>query len=363
MQGVWDKIMGNPAKRTPPKGPHVNLLVMQGSGDDWPTLMKGQKLENGMSINVVQSSFRHTTVGPLDNYSKDGKVVCGIRKTTVNGEVADPPHLPFPFFPDFCLVRNEVYAPFNDYRNKLYGMMYASLPCMNTLESIFFFTERPIIYGALNKLRKELGDDFPLIDQNFFPDYESFVYGLPFPAVVKVGAAHAGMGKMRVHHHHDMDDMKSVIAVTNGLYSTAEPFLEGEYDLRIQKIGDHIRAYKRTDVSGCWKTNTGTAVLEDIPVTKTYKIWAEAAGSIFGGLDICTVDAIHTKDGRDVILEVNGTSSGLGPDHEEEDNKIIRDLLLKRMNQQFCGPPPENNKNDNSSSSTEEPATLPTGTL
>ena len=52
---------------------------------------------------------------------------------------------------------------------------------------------------------------------------------------------------------------------------------------------------------------------------------------MFGGLDICTVDAIHTKDGKEYILEVNGTASGLMPSLADVDNGFIRDLVLRRM--------------------------------
>ena len=51
------------------------------------------------------------------------------------------------------------------------------------------------------------------------------------------------------------------------------------------------------------------------------------------GMDILTVDVIHeAASGREYILEVNGTSSGLAPDFAEEDNLHIRQLVLDRVN-------------------------------
>ena len=44
---------------------------------------------------------------------------------------------------------------------------------------------------------------------------------------------------------------------------------------------------------------------------RRYKVWADACADSFGGLDIVTVDALHQEsDGKEVILEMNGTSSG-----------------------------------------------------
>ena len=115
------------------------------------------------------------------------------------------------------------------------------------------------------------------------------MYGGAFPAVLKVGHAHAGQGKMRVPNHKDWEDARSVVAMTDGKHCTAEPFIEGDFDLRIQKIGDHFRLFRRVDISGNWKTNTGCAAVEELPMEPRYREWAEAAGTLFGGLDICTV--------------------------------------------------------------------------
>jgi glutathione synthase/RimK-type ligase-like ATP-grasp enzyme len=119
-----------------------------------------------------------------------------------------------------------------------------------------------------------------------------------------------------------------------GKYCFVEPFLQGAYDIRIQRVGDVVRAFKRQSVSGNWKTNTGSSMIEAIEVTEEYQRWADIAATMFGGLDILSVDAIHDgTTGKEYILEVNDTSSGLAPDFEDEDNQSIRDLIVARLNE------------------------------
>ena len=38
-----------------------------------------------------------------------------------------------------------------------------------------------------------------------------------------------------------------------------------------------------------------------------------------------------TATGKEYILEMNGTSSGFCPDREDEDNILVRDLVLAKM--------------------------------
>lgn len=195
--------------------------------------------------------------------------------------------------------------------------------------------------AELNKIQRRLGAQaFPVIPQSYFATHHAMMYGGAFPAVLKVGHAHAGMGKMRVPNHHDWDDVRSVVAMTEGKYCTAEPFLSGDFDLRIQKLGEHYRVFKRTSMSGNWKTNTGCSIVEELALTEDnqrYKLWADEASRLFGGLDICTVDVIvETESGKEWILEVNGTSSGLCPEQADHDNEIIRGIVLQKMNLELC---------------------------
>jgi glutathione synthase/RimK-type ligase-like ATP-grasp enzyme len=110
----------------------------------------------------------------------------------------------------------------------------------------------------------------------------------------------------------------------------------------VQKIGGRIRAFKRLGVSGDWKTNTGSAMLEEFEPSAAQRAWAEHAASLFGqDLDILTVDTIvEEATGKEWILEVNGTSSGLSPDTEAEDNIDIRDLVVSRMSAALCATSP-----------------------
>jgi glutathione synthase/RimK-type ligase-like ATP-grasp enzyme len=134
-----------------------------------------------------------------------------------------------------------------------------------------------------------------------------------------------------------MSDMRSVLAMMPNQHCFVEPFVEGAYDLRIQKIGSHLRAFQRLDISGEWKTNTGISVLEEVPLEPRWVVWVDEAKSMFGGLDILTVDAIvEESTGKEYILEVNGTSSGLHPDCAGEDNTHIRDIVVDRLNQLFA---------------------------
>lgn len=128
-------------------------------------------------------------------------------------------------------------------------------------------------------------------------------------------------------------------------------------------------------LSFCFRPSVLFQHLEEIELTPQYKLWVDEASKFFGGLDILTgfrvfplrfqnmdlnccetVDAIHTADGLEFILEVNGTSSGLSPvgsllsafffllpvkfaitqDTRDEDSQHILEITLQRMNEHFC---------------------------
>jgi len=123
------------------------------------------------------------------------------------------------------------------------------------------------------------------------------------------------------------NDFATTLAMFNE-YVTLEPFVQNVGDVRIQKIGDHIRAYKR--IAKNWKGNVGESELYDLEVTEEYKLWAHEASKMWGGLDILSIDCVVSEDGKHTILEVNDTATGLNPSYLLEDLKRIRDLVLQK---------------------------------
>jgi len=310
----------------------IQLLVIQADKYDWGEIFQGVEI-NGRTIKVVQRGWGDLLISS-QNYGGN-KLIVDCRAFTKPFVKNESSKRRLTIKPDFVLIRNEVRTPHGDFRNKLIGLMYANVPSINSLSSIYMFCDRPVVMAELNRLNAIHGDDFPIIKQEYYDCDRSMMYSYTFPCVAKVGYAHAGLGKMRIQNHHDFEDFRSVMALSKD-YVTAEPFLKGTYDLRIQKCGSTIRVFKRISMNGSWKTNTGTAHLEEIALTEDYKRWAELASTMFGGLDICTVDAIHnSEDGKEYILEVNGTSSGWCPDYEHQDNKDVRNMIVEKLSMLF----------------------------
>lgn len=235
--------------------------------------------------------------------------------------------------PDFLLIRSACQGVHGqNWRNLLLGFMFCNVPAINTLESLYNCLEKPVIYSKLLKIHNQLGDKFPLIPQTYYPSWQSMNFNTGFPLVGKVGTVHAGFGKMKLENQEQFDDLQSIVALQDK-YVTTEPYIKWDYDFRIQKIGNHYRAFQRK--SSCWKGKGMHQSDEDVPVSEEYKRYVDLAADALG-MDICALDGVHdAQSGKNYIIELNDSAIGLVQRHTEEDLGYIKELVIMKIKEHY----------------------------
>ena len=304
------------------------VLVIGGDPSvEWTRYFAGRTTASGTCVRVTQCAWDAITLTCHAAESAGGRAAALVTLPSRCGR-SDT------FQPDVVLVRSALRAAApTDHRNVLLGLAFAGVPCVNSAASLWLCQEKPLVYAALCGVRDRLGngpDAFPLIAQTYYPGWRAMTLPPALPAVAKVGTVHAGLGKMRLDTAQQYFDLRSVVALT-GHYVTTEPCIDWDYDFRLQKIGPHVRGFRRT--SDNWKGQGWASRDVDAPVTPRQRAWLDAVAAALG-MDILTIDGVHDRaTGRDYIVEVNDSAIGLNERHRDEDYGHIVDLVISKLSE------------------------------
>ncbi|KAL1236246.1 Synapsin [Trichinella pseudospiralis] len=318
MQGITKSILhaASPRQMSMSKENSKCLLIIDNQCVDWSKYFRGRKVLGDCNLRVEQTEFSKISI--LSQSDPSGCLV------EAGGR---------PFRPDFVLIRQPVKELNTDWRPIIMGMLYGAVPSLNTLHSIYNFADKPWVFSHMLMLQRRLGTDrFPLIEQLYaFNQQDLCKAVIRLPSVIKVGQTYKGAGKVKVNVADQLEELSSMISILSTYYTT-EPFVDAKYDIVIQKIGPHCKAFVRKGIGSAWKTNTSASMLEQVALTDRYREWISEASKMFGGLDMCSIAAVVGKDGKEYIYEMNDCTFPLLGDTQEEDRKQIAELVVHKIN-------------------------------
>lgn len=135
---------------------------------------------------------------------------------------------------------------------------------------------------------------------------------------------------MRFEGKNALSDFHGVVSLGRD-FVTVEPFLNKDYEYRLQSMGGVLRAYSRASLSHDWKANQGEGQVHDLELTKRHRRIARAIESVAPGFDVWGCDMLVTREGQEYCLEINDSSIGFNENHQEQDMQGIVDCVLRRL--------------------------------
>jgi hypothetical protein len=177
-----DSLIHSPIK-TMQKSRKLNILVIVSLHDfDWAKSFKDLQV-NGCDLVVKQASYNEI-VNCSYQEEKSSHVYVSIKSIKdlhFSQDAVDS------FDVDFVLFRSVCHGRYNqDSRNIMLTFLHGAIPSVNSIESIWLNSERPIGYGLLNRIKKRVGyDKFPLIPQTYWPTYSTMKFAPDSPYVLK----------------------------------------------------------------------------------------------------------------------------------------------------------------------------------
>nr|CAD7405979.1 unnamed protein product [Timema cristinae] len=140
-----------------------NLMELKVSVNfSWSKYFRGKRLHGDYDIRVEQAEFKELSLIA----SADGGTTVSMAVFRNGTKVMRS------FRPDFLLVRQNLRDAGEDNRNLLLGFKFGGVHSINTLHAIYNFQDKPWVFAHLLQLQRRLGkENFPLIEQTFYPNY------------------------------------------------------------------------------------------------------------------------------------------------------------------------------------------------
>ncbi|XP_031950712.1 synapsin-1-like [Corvus moneduloides] len=308
--------------RTPPTAPL--LLVIAPPGTDWVKPFKGKSVHGDVELRVEQAQFSELSLAASTH---------GALSVTIDTPRGGTRRVR----PDFVLVREPPEGGAGDAPRKLLvGLHLGGVPSTDPLPALYGFAHPPCLFAQLARLQRELGPEaFPLVPQRFCNRPRGLLSGPTFPMTVTLSPAPAGVGQVRVG---TPQVLGAVAAAMGGARAGAlvRGGPTGTQRLRVQRIGDEYRALR-------WSLGAGDAAgegpqVEPVALSPRHRGWVDACAGLFGGVDICAVEALRGPDGQEHIVQVLGSWLPLlGPGAAEDRGRIV-ELVLARMRAELPRP-------------------------
>ncbi|KJH51893.1 Synapsin, ATP binding domain protein [Dictyocaulus viviparus] len=225
----------------------------------------------------------------------------------------------------------------------LRALIAAGIPFINSHTSMIAFMDKNNLKKQLRKLLLADNTRIPLLPTIHYPHFHRFHQPTTFPVVICVNEGYQGIGKIKVNSQEELCDIEGMLQIM-GRGDTeveVEPFVDIKFDLHVQKIGHEIKTFLRRGISKNWKSNVGSAVLEQIPTNErfvhrlvllrvptiaTYEEYLQAICEHVGRMSICSIDILVSKDGREYVHDINDVIALFG-ESQEDDRRNAAALL------------------------------------
>lgn len=186
----------------------------------------------------------------------------------------------------------------------------AGIPCLNSAESLLRGFDKLSMFAEMKKV------GLPVIEASFTVGPDAISLAKPeFPAVLKIGNNHGGLGKARVENLDQWQDLVDVASLIED-YAIVEPFVDYLADVRCLAVAQDVWCMRRE--SSDWKVNRGSATPCLITPPDELVAWTKLAAAHLGA-SVVGLDFLQSKTGQWQLLECNDVPGFTGfPDHVRE---------------------------------------------